>query len=313
MRALITGVAGFIGSTLADRLLDQGDKVRGIDCFTDYYDQSAKRSNVTKALQSENFTLIDDDLLSCDLNRLLTDVDVVFHQAGQPGVRLSWADGFETYTRLNIVATQRLLEAATSHPLKRLVYASSSSVYGAAERFPTLETDLPAPMSPYGVTKLAAEQLCSLYHHNFGVPTVSLRYFTVYGPRQRPDMAMCRLIDSAVNGAEFVMFGDGSQIRDFTYVDDIAEANILAASAPEAIGEVLNIGGGSAATMLDVVDAVTEAAGTPPNLTFGEKALGDVHQTGASVEKAMRILDWAPTVNVRDGVANQVQAAMSSK
>ena len=251
--------------------------------------------------------------MSCDLNRLLTDVDVVFHQAGQPGVRLSWADGFETYTRLNIVATQRLLEAATAHPLKRLVYASSSSVYGAAERFPTLETDLPAPMSPYGVTKLAAEQLCSLYHHNFGVPTVSLRYFTVYGPRQRPDMAMCRLIDSAVNGAEFVMFGDGSQIRDFTYVDDIAEANILAASAPEAIGEVLNIGGGSAATMLDVVDAVTEAAGTPPNLTFGEKALGDVHQTGASVEKAMRILDWAPTVNVRDGVANQVQAAMSSK
>lgn len=306
MRALVTGAAGFIGSNLTDRLLRDGHEVVGLDCFTEHYDAIIKAANISTAADFESFTLVRDDLLTCDLDRLLRDVDVVFHQAGQPGVRLSWADGFNTYERLNICATQRLLEAVTRHPIKRLVFASSSSVYGAAETYPTRESDLPAPMSPYGVTKLAAEHLCSLYHRNHGVPTVSLRYFTVYGPRQRPDMATHRLIDSALNNTEFVMFGDGSQVRDFTYVDDVVAANVAAAQAPAAVGAVINIGGGDAASMHDVVAAVTVAAGAPPNIRFGTTALGDVHRTGADITLALEILGWAPQVGIRDGITEQV-------
>ena len=308
MRALVTGAAGFIGSNLSDRLLHDGHDVVGVDVFTDHYDPAIKRSNIAAARDHDRFTLVEDDLLTADLDRLLDGIDVVFHQAGQPGVRLSWADGFETYTRLNILATQRLLEATTTHPLQRLVFASSSSVYGAADRYPTNERDVPAPMSPYGVTKLAAEHLCSLYHRNFGVPTVSLRYFTVYGPRQRPDMATHRLIQSALTGSEFVMFGDGSQIRDFTYVGDVVEANLAAVTAPDAVGRVFNIGGGSAATMHDVVAAVTESVGTAPNIRFGETALGDVFRTGADITAAGDVLGWKPTVDLATGVAHHVAA-----
>jgi len=305
MRALITGAAGFVGSNLCDQLLAEGHEVVGIDCFTDYYSQDRKHSNLAQARQHDSFTLLEADLLTCDLDPVLDGADVVFHQAGQPGVRLSWADGFETYVQLNIIATQRLLEVAKRKPIDRLVYASSSSVYGSADRYPTLETDVPAPVSPYGVTKLAAEHLCSLYHHNFGVPTVSLRYFTVYGPRQRPDMATHRLIDSALTGSEFTMFGDGSQIRDFTFVDDIVQANIQAASAPQAVGGVFNIGGGAAATMHDVVAAVTAAAGKSPNITFGAKVPGDVFRTGADISSAAENLGWQPLVGLCDGIHRQ--------
>lgn len=306
MRALITGAAGFIGSNLVDRLLSDGHDVVGVDCFTDYYDSAIKRSNLDTALTHRRFTFVDENLLTCDLEALLDGIDVLFHQAGQPGVRLSWADGFETYVRLNVLATQRLLEASTRHPIKRFVFASSSSVYGAAERYPTTEREVPAPMSPYGVTKLAAEHLCSLYHRNFGVPTVSLRYFTVYGPRQRPDMATHRLIESALTGSEFVMFGDGSQIRDFTYVGDVVEANIAASTTPDAVGRVFNIGGGSAATMHDVVAAATSAVGAAPNIRFADKAPGDVFRTGADITAARETLGWKPRVDLTLGVENEV-------
>lgn len=309
MRALITGAAGFIGSNLADRLLADGHDVVGVDCFTPYYDRSIKRSNIESALASERFTVVEQDLLDCDLDDLLDGIDVVFHQAGQPGVRLSWAEGFETYVRLNVLATQHLLEASTRRPIKRFVYASSSSLYGAADRYPTSEKDLPQPISPYGVTKLAAEHLCSLYHRNYSVPTVSLRYFTVYGPRQRPDMATHRLIESALTGSEFVMFGDGSQIRDFTYVDDVVAANVAASVEPDAVGHVFNIGGGSAASMHDVVKSVTESAGRAPNIRFGESALGDVHQTGADITAAQRVLGWTPRTDLQTGIAHHVAAA----
>ncbi len=308
MRALVTGAAGFIGSTLTDRLLADGHAVVGVDCFTPYYDRQIKVDNLETALASSQFTLMEGDLLDCDLDVLLDGIDVVFHQAGQPGVRLSWADGFETYTRHNVLATQRLLETAKHHPLQRFVYASSSSVYGAAERYPTNERDVPAPMSPYGVTKLAAEHLCSLYHRSFGVPTVSLRYFTVYGPRQRPDMATHRLIDSALRGSEFVMFGDGTQIRDFTFVADVVEANIAASTAEDGIGRVFNIGGGSAATMHDVVAAVTASVGTAPNIRYRETALGDVFRTGADITAANEVLGWKPAVDLATGVARHVAA-----
>jgi UDP-glucuronate 4-epimerase len=309
MRALITGAAGFIGSNLADRLLADGHDVVGVDCFTDYYDSAIKRSNLDAALAHGRFAFVEEDLLTCDLDSLLDGVDVVFHHAGQPGVRLSWADGFETYLSLNVLVTQRLLEATTRLPIKRFIFASSSSLYGAADRYPTGEASVPRPMSPYGVTKLAAEHLCSLYHQNYGVPTVSLRYFTVYGPRQRPDMATHRLIDSALNGSEFVMFGDGSQIRDFTYVGDVVQANVCAATESAAVGRVFNIGGGSAASMHDVVAAVTAAAGQPPHIRLGEAALGDVRQTGADITAAKEVLSWEPMVDLQTGIAHQVDAA----
>lgn len=309
MRALVTGTAGFIGSSLADRLLADGHDVVGVDCYTDYYESAIKRSNLDAALSHERFTFVEQDLQTCDVDRLLDGIDIVFHQAGQPGVRLSWADGFETYVRLNLLVTQRLLEAATRQPIKRFIFASSSSLYGAADRYPTSEADVPRPMSPYGVTKLAAEHLCSLYHRNYEVPTVSLRYFTVYGPRQRPDMATHRLIQSAFTGSEFVMFGDGSQIRDFTYVDDVVGANIAASITPDAVGHVFNVGGGSAATMHDVVAAVTESVGTAPNIVVGETALGDVFRTGADITAASTVLGWAPSVDLATGVARHVRAA----
>src|SRR3954447_5448772 len=219
MRALVTGAAGFIGSSLVDALLVRGDSVRGIDCFTPYYGRADKEANLAGALQHHEFELVEADLRTCAIEPLLEGVDVVFHQAAQAGVRLSWADGFADYDGHNILATQRLLEAVKAAGVQRLVYASSSSVYGNAPAYPTNEDDLPRPHSPYGVTKLAAEHLCNLYAANWGVPTVSLRYFTVYGPRQRPDMAMHRLVESALNHTPFPLYGDGSQVRDFTFVE----------------------------------------------------------------------------------------------
>ena len=312
MRVLVTGAAGFIGSHLCDRLLGDGHQVVGIDSFTDYYGYEVKQSNIAAASDHEQFSLVDGDIMDVELDGLLDGVQAVFHQAGQPGVRLSWADGFEAYTRRNILVTQRLLEAsATAQDLERFVFASSSSVYGAAERYPTNERDLPAPMSPYGVTKLAAEHLCSLYQRNFGVPAVSLRYFTVYGPRQRPDMAIHRLIGSALTGSVFEMYGDGSQIRDFTYVGDVVEANLAAAAAAAdaAVGQVFNVGGGSAATMHDVVAAVTEAVGRAPTVRFGDQALGDVVRTGADIAAAGERLGWKPQIALREGVALQAAAS----
>src|SRR4051794_21169049 len=229
MRALVTGVAGFIGSTLADALLARGDHVLGVDCFTPYYERDTKEANLSGARGCDRFELVEQDLRTCDIDGMLDGIDVVFHQAGQPGVRLSWSDGFADYTSLNVLATQRLLEAAKRVGGTKIVYASSSSVYGNAAAYPTTENDLPRPHSPYGVTKLAAEHLCNLYASNWKLPTVSLRYFTVYGPRQRPDMATHRLLAATLSGTPFPLYGDGSAVRDFTYVDDAVAANLAAA------------------------------------------------------------------------------------
>src|SRR5450432_2607579 len=237
MRALVTGAAGFVGSHLAEALLARGDTVVGIDCFTPYYDRAAKEQNLATARAHERFEFVEDDLRTCDVGSLLSGVDAVFHQAAQAGVRLSWSDGFADYVSLNVLATQRLLEAVQqARPQARVVYASSSSVYGNQPRYPTVETDLPKPFSPYGVTKLAAEHLCGLYAENWGTHTVSLRYFTVFGPRQRPDMSIHRLCEAAVRGTSFPRYGDGSQIREFTYVDDIVRGNLLAAERDVAPG-----------------------------------------------------------------------------
>lgn len=306
MRALVTGVAGFIGSNLAGRLVADGRSVRGIDSFTDYYPESVKRANLAPLGSSDHFEMVEADLLTVDLDQLLEGVDVVFHEAGQAGVRGSWADGFRVYNETNVDATQRLLEAVRRHPIRRFVFASSSSVYGNAPSYPTRETDLTRPHSPYGVTKLAAELLCGAYAHNFGVPVVSLRYFTVYGPGQRPDMGIHRMIESALRQTTFNVFGDGSQIRDFTFVGDVVEANVRAATAELEPGVVLNVAGGGSITVAELLDLVGEIVGQPVPVQWGPAQAGDVQRTGGSTERAEQLLDWKPQVDIREGVSAQV-------
>lgn len=306
MRALVTGAAGFIGSSLVDALAGRGDDVRAVDAFTDYYAERRKRQNLVAALSTGRVELVEADLRTADVSALLADVDVVFHQAGQPGVRASWAAGFADYVGHNVLATQRLLEAAREAPLSRFIYASSSSVYGRAIRYPTTESDVPAPDSPYGVTKLAGEHLVTLYARNFGVPTVALRYFTVYGPRQRPDMAIHRLIEAGRAGTPFPLYGDGGHVRDFTFVGDVVRANLLASSSAVAPGSVLNVAGGGSVEMRDLIAQVGELLGSPVRVDRLPAQPGDVLQTGGDITAASGTLDWKPETTLSDGLARQV-------
>jgi nucleoside-diphosphate-sugar epimerase len=306
MKALVTGTAGFIGSTLTDRLLAEGWSVRGVDSFTPYYDPSAKRLNVAHLADEADFELCEVDLATAELNDLLDGIDVVFHLAGQPGVRLSWAEGFHTYSQTNIEVTQRLLEAARDRALQRFVYASSSSVYGDTAVVPTDEDHPTRPYSPYGVTKLAGEHLCSAYGRNFDLPTTSVRYFTVYGPRQRPDMAFHRLIEAALHGDSFPLYGDGRQVRDFTFVDDIVDATYLAGVTDLPGGVVVNAAGGDSMDLLDVVHLVGEVAGSPVTLDWRAAQPGDVRITGGSIERAHQLLGWVPKFDLRSGIERQV-------
>jgi nucleoside-diphosphate-sugar epimerase len=306
MRALVTGAAGFIGSTLVDALLERGDTVLGLDCFTPYYDRDAKDANLTGARRSDRFELVEADLRSCAVEPFLDGVDVVFHQAAQPGVRLSWSDGFADYVGHNVLATQRLLEAVKAVGGARVVYASSSSVYGNAPAYPTTEDDLPRPYSPYGVTKLAAEHLCNLYAANWGVPTVSLRYFTVYGPRQRPDMAFHRLVEALLSEQAFPLYGDGSAVRDFTFVGDAVRANLAAADCDCEPGTVVNVAGGSSIAMRDLLDLAAEVVGSSPRIEPLPNQPGDVARTGGTIDGARRALGWQPSTDLRTGLAAQV-------
>jgi nucleoside-diphosphate-sugar epimerase len=306
MRDVVTGVAGFVGSHLAESLLAAGREVLGVDCLTDYYDRDEKMANLSGLLGRDAFSFLTLDLRDGDLVRLLRGADVVYHQAGQPGVRLSWSTGFPDYVGHNVLATQRLLEAARIARCRRVVYASSSSVYGERASFPSRETDLPHPHSPYGVTKLAAEHLCSLYADNWGVPTVSLRYFTVYGPRQRPDMAIRRLVDAALSGTPFQLFGDGSQVRDFTFVGDVVAANVLAGTAELPPGTVLNIAGGSSVRLDELIRLVEDLAGSRVALEHLPAKPGDVSATGGSTEEAARLLGWSPATSLETGITAQL-------
>lgn len=306
MRALVTGVAGFIGSTLAEALIARGDTVRGIDSFSPYYDPALKRSNVDALQRAGAFQLVEADLIDADADALTEDVDVVFHQAAQPGVRASWADGFGSYVTNNIVATQRLLEAARRVDLDRFVYASSSSVYGNAVNHPTSEDELPRPYSPYGVTKLAAEHLCSAYAANFAIPTVALRYFTVYGPRQRPDMAIGRLLRAGLEDRPFTLFGDGRQLRDFTFAGDVVDANLRAAGAELSPGTVLNVAGGSVVSMIELLELAERAIGRPIKVHTEVVALGDVRETSGSTALAHDQLGWEPKVTLEAGLRAHV-------
>jgi nucleoside-diphosphate-sugar epimerase len=310
MRCLVTGVAGFIGSHLAERLLADGHEVCGIDAFIDYYPREIKERNLEGPRSWKNFTFIEGNLLDLPLVPLLEGVDWVFHQAAQAGVRASWGAEFKLYTDCNVLATQRLLESVMYiGGVKRFVYASTSSVYGDTKVLP-IEEDAPLrPFSPYGVTKLAGENLCMLYNRNFAVPTVALRYFTVYGPRQRPDMAFHRFYKSILADEPIRIFDDGYQTRDFTYVSDIVEANIRAASAEAAVGQVMNIAGGSRVTVRSVLGMLQEISGSTFEVAFEEKQHGDVRDTFASTQRAQSLLGYVPQVSLQTGLSNEFEYA----
>ena len=306
MRALVTGAAGFIGSRLTARLLDDGNEVAGVDAFTPYYDPADKRWNLEPLLQRDGFTFTEADLRDESLDlRPMVEVDAVFHLAAQPGVRASWGASFADYVGHNVLATQRLLEACRAAETPRFVMSSSSSVYGEAERHPTPEDLTPRPVSPYGVTKLAAEALLTAYAANFGLSGVALRYFTVYGPGQRPDMAFHRFIRAALNGGSIEVFGDGEQTRDVTFVDDAVDATIAAAGTPEATGP-LNVGGGSQVALNEVLAAIERITGSELRIERREAAPGDVRHTSAELGRARRLLGYDPQVGLEDGLRQEV-------
>lgn len=310
--ALVTGAAGFIGSHLAERLITEGFDVIGVDSFTDFYPRFFKERNLESLRASPRFEFVEADLESYDVAAMLKGANVryIFHNAGQAGVRASWGRHFDEYVTRNILATQRLLEACVSVSLARFVFASSSSVYGDAEKLPTDEEQLPRPVSPYGVTKLAAEQLCFLYAQQFQVPVVALRYFSVYGPRQRPDMAFHLFIEALLHDKPISIFGDGEQTREFTFVEDILQANLLAARANLTANghpHVYNIGGGSHVTLNAALELLGELTGKRPRVEYMPRAAGDHRQGAADITRARRDLKYAPRVSLEEGLQRQVE------
>ncbi|MBD3162157.1 MAG: NAD-dependent epimerase/dehydratase family protein [Candidatus Eisenbacteria bacterium] len=304
-KTLVTGAAGFIGSHLSRRLLEEGEEVVGVDCFTDFYDPALKRRNAQELLHLPGFVLREIDLRTAPLDDLVASCDAIFHQAAQAGVRSSWGSMFADYSSINVEATQRLLEACRPHRerLRRFVYASSSSVYGDAPRYPTREEDPTVPVSPYGVTKLAGELLVRLYASQHGLPATSLRYFTVYGPRQRPDMGFHRFLRAIHTGEEIVVYGDGNQTRDFTFVSDAVDANLLALRSTGEPGETFNIGGGERIAVRDVLGLMEEVTGRTARIRHEPRAAGDVLHTGAETSRARDRLGFRPVVPLREGVA----------
>jgi len=310
MKALVTGAAGFVGSHLSSALLDAGVEVTGVDMFTDYYERDRKESNLTELRGRPGFQLVEADLAELDLDPLLVGVDQVFHLAGQPGVRASWGSDFPVYVRQNVTVTQRVLEACRRVDRIKVVYASSSSVYGDAEAYPTAEILRPQPVSPYGVTKLAAEHLCEVYRRSFGLSVVSLRLFTVYGPRQRPDMAFSRLVRAAVRGEPFEVYGDGRQTRDFTFVDDVVRA--MRDAAGSRWSGVANIGGGSRTSLNDVLAIVADLCGDL-RLVYRQAARGDVRDTAADTSVAAAAFGYAARTSLAEGLAAMVASERAGR
>lgn len=304
-KALVTGSAGFIGSHLCEALVRLGWEIIGVDCFTDYYEKVLKEKNLANLRLKPNFTFLEKDLTKDSLTTELKDVDFVFHQAGQPGVRGSWGAKFNKYLQNNILATQYLLEVIKDYDIKKFIFASSSSIYGNTGCLPMKESQLPQPYSPYGVSKLAAEQLCLLYHENYRVPTIALRYFTVYGPRQRPEMAISSFIKTILEGKPISIYGDGNQRRDFTYVEDIIQANLLAAES-SLTGEVFNVGGGKPEKLIDVVRILEQILNKKVLLSFSTKRKGDVRDTFADISKIQENLGFIPSYELEEGLVKQV-------
>ncbi len=316
MRVLVTGVAGFIGSWMAEALLRNGHEVMGLDCFTDFYPRHYKEANLRQLEDWASFRFVEADLSEVEIEVIrewLSEYPFVSHQAAQAGVRSSWGRRFEDYVRHNILATQCLLEAAKETAIRRFVYASSTSVYGKADMFHLREDGPTLPVSPYGVTKLAAEHLTRLYYLNHGVPTVALRYFTVYGPRQRPDMAFHRLVRSLLLDEPFPLYGDGSQSRNFTYVTDVVQANLAALFAsvdgdpPPFLGQPINVGGGVRATLSEVIALAEELTGRRARLRRSGVQKGDVDRTEADLTRARQWLGYEPRVALSEGLRAEAE------
>jgi UDP-glucose 4-epimerase len=304
VNVVVTGAAGFIGSHVAESLLADGHQVTGVDCFTDYYPRPMKEANLERLRASSRFRLVEARLQDADLARLLEGAEHVYHLAAQAGVRASWGREFGLYTDHNVLATQRLLEAALAAGRPTVVYASSSSVYGDAPPLPLREDGPCHPVSPYGVTKLAGEHLAVLYHRNHGLPTVSLRFFTVYGPRQRPDMAFHRFLKAARDGTTVPVFGDGRQTRDFTYVADIVTA-VRAAPLSGRPGSVYNVGGGERIALNDVLRLVETLTARPLRIQRQETQKGDMRDTFADTAAARRDLGFRSTVPLAEGLTRE--------
>lgn len=306
MRCLITGVAGFIGSHLAERLIKDRYKVIGIDKFTDYYSRKLKENNLKNLIASKKFAFIEGDILKLNLKKIVNSVDYIYHLAAQPGVRASWGDKFKVYVDNNILATQVLLEEIKDNKkLKKIVFASSSSIYGDTKILPINEKVLPKPVSPYGVTKLAAESLCYLYWKSYGVPVVSLRYFSVYGPRQRPDMAFNIFANNILSGKPLPIF-DVLSTRDFTYVSDIVQGTILAGKS-DFTGEIFNLGGGNRISLGEVIKKISSIMNIMPKLDIKGFQKGDVKHTLADITKAKKLLGYKPLVDVDEGLKAQIK------
>jgi nucleoside-diphosphate-sugar epimerase len=304
MRVLLTGAAGFIGSSLADALLQQGFDVVGVDAFTPSYATSRKRSNAAALARHPRFRLVEADLREAPIGPLLSGVTHVAHLAALPGVRESWGVAFSDYASHNVLATQRLLEALRDSDVVQVAVASTSSVYGVAVRAPTPEQERPRPISPYGVTKLAVEALLHAYRHAFGLPLVALRYFTVYGPRQRPDMGFHKFLEAAKRDTPVTVYGDGEQTRDFTYVDDAVGATVssLLRATPEV---AYNIGGGHRVTLNEVLATMERVVGKPIARRYEPPQPGDPRDTSADVSLARRDLGYEPRVGLSEGIQRQ--------
>jgi UDP-glucuronate 4-epimerase len=303
---LVTGCAGFIGSHLAEALLARGDRVLGVDAFRDYYSRSIKELNIAGARRSQYFELIEANLENLEFDALADGLDGIFHLAAQPGVRGSWGETFALYARDNVIATQRIFGTATRATV-RVVWASSSSVYGNAEAYPTAEQTRPRPISPYGVTKLSCEQLAAAYVESFGLDHVALRYFTVYGPRQRPDMAFSRIGQALAEGTVFPVYGTGDQTRDVTFVADAVSATLAAMElAPR--GSVYNIGGGSETSLNEVISVAERLSGRRLSVRREPAASGDVRRTAADITRAKAELEWRPKTLLEQGIRAQLRA-----
>jgi len=305
MHYLITGVAGFIGMHIAEWLLKEKHRVTGIDCYLESYPREVKEDRINNLLQYDQFTFIQGSIVETDLRPLCEEVDYIFHKAAQAGIRFNWGNTYEIYNTNNILGTQRLLEATIGTSVKKLVYASSSSIYGDVKELPIRETVTPQPVSCYGVSKLAAEHMCYLYWKNFQVPTNSLRYFTVFGPRPRPDMCICIFSRAIFAGEEIKIFGDGEQSRGFTFISDVVNANLKAAESDH-VGEVMNISGGGRITINALIKKLEDIIGKKANIRYETFAKGDVMHTQADISKAEKLIGYKPEKDFDEGLAETV-------
>lgn len=309
-RYLVTGCAGFIGSQLTERLLADGHDVLGVDAFTRYYERELKEANLAVSLDHDKFDFLELDVAELVPDELIGPCAGVFHLAAQPGVRGSWGSSFDVYDRDNILATQRVFEAAVRRGI-RVVFASSSSVYGDAERYPTREDVATQPRSPYGVTKLCCEHLAQAYARAFGLDFVALRYFTVYGPRQRPDMACGKVLRALVNDGAFSIFGTGEQSRDVTFVRD-AVAATTAAMRQAPPSAVYNVGGGTETSLRDLIRLAEDLAGRKLDVRFEPEAPGDVQRTSADTMRIRNELGWRPEVSLKQGLSEHLEFAAAT-